>query len=58
MTYYCVTCARDMTDDEVRDFSFEKVSRDGIDLKIKRFRGHEDHVIFRGGPPNMNTTPV
>jgi hypothetical protein len=50
-----MTCARDLTDDEVRDCFFDKLTKDGLDLKVKRFRGHEDHVIFRGGPPAMQT---
>ena len=56
MQYRCATCGRDLTDEEIGDSYYEKTRRGGIEVKVKKFRGHEDHVIFRSGPPSVTTS--
>ena len=56
MQYHCATCKRVLTDEEITNNYYEKTLRNGIEVKVKKFRGHEDHVILRSGPPSVTTS--
>ena len=45
-----------MTDEEIADSFYELVHQAGTDVKVRKFRGHEGHVIFRQGPPDMKAS--
>src|SRR3989304_6370661 len=46
LRHHCITCRRDLTDEEIADSFYELVHNSGTDLKVKMFRGHEEHVTL------------
>jgi len=56
LRYHCITCRRDLPEAEIGDSFYELVHQAGTDVKVRKFRGHEGHVIFRQGPPDMKAS--
>src|SRR3972149_7621493 len=46
LRHHCITCRRDLTDEEIADSFYELVHHSGTDLKVKMLRGHEEHVTL------------